>query len=93
MQTQQYEGYVITDELRIGSVRYAIAEKCDVSKSYVTLEQRQDTDDPQPHYLRSRIAAEVDLIKRAVMQMRYELRGFTTDMQATLKREADLLEI
>lgn len=93
MQAQQYEGYVITDELRIGSVRYAIAEKHDGSKSYVTLERRQDTDDPQPHYLRSRIAAEVDLIKRAVMQMRHELRGFTAEMQATLKREADLLEL
>lgn len=93
MKAQQYEGYVITDEIRIGSVRYAIAEKCDVGKSYVTLERRQDTDDPQPHYLRSRIAAEVDLIKRAVMQMRYELRGFTTDMQASLRREADLLEL
>lgn len=93
MKTKQFEGYIITDEIKIGSVRYAIGEKGDRIKAYVTVESRQDTEDMSPHYLQSRIAAEVDLIKRTVMQMRYELHDFTTDMQDLLRKEANLLEL
>ena len=93
MEAKQFEGYIITDEIRIGSVSYAIGEKDDRIKSYVTVESKPDSDDKQPHYLQSRIAAEVDLIKRAVMQMRYELHNFTTDMQDMLRKEANLLEL
>ena len=93
MKAKQFEGYIITDEIKIGSVRYAIGEKGDRVKSYVTVESKQDVDDKNPHYLQSRLAAEVDLIKRAVMQMRYELHDFTTDMQDMLRKEANLLEL
>ena len=93
MKAKQFDGYTITDEIGIGNTRLAIGESRDGPTPYVTLESVFENEYRQPHYLLSRIAAEVDLIKRAVMQMKHDLRNFSTDIQAMLRGDGDSFEL
>ena len=93
MKAKQYEGYTITDEIRIGNIRLAIGESRDGSVPYITLESKFENVYKQPHYLLSRIAAEVDLIKGAVMQMKRDLKTFSADMQTMLPKDGDSFEL
>ena len=92
MKAKQYEGYTITDEIRIGNIRLAIGESRDGPVPYITLESEFENVYKQPHYLLSRIAAEVDLFKRAIMQMKRDLKTFSADMQTMLQKDGDSFE-
>lgn len=93
MKAKQYEGYTITDEIRIGNIRLAIGESREGPVPYVTPESEFENVYRQPHYLLSRIAAEADLIKRAVMQMKRDLKTFSADMQTMLRKDGDSFEL
>ena len=93
MKAKQYEGYTITDEIRIGNIRLAVGESRDGPVPYITLESEFENVYRQPHYLLSRIAAEVDLIKRAVTQMKRDLKSFSADMQTMLQKDGDSFEL
>ena len=93
MKAKQYEGYTITDEIRIGNIRLAIGESQDGPVPYITLESEFENVYRQPHHLLSRIAAEVDLIKRAVTQMKRDLKTFSADMQTMLQKDGDSFEL
>ena len=93
MKAKQYEGYTITDEIRIQNIRLAIGESRDGLVSYITLESEFENVYRQPHYLLSRIAAEVDLIKRAVTQMKRDLKSFSADMKTMLQKDGESFEL
>ena len=93
MKVQEYEGYTITDKIRIGSIMLAIGEGKDDAVPYVTVEYTPAGGYAQPHFLRCRIAAEVDLLKRAAMQMQGDLREMSVAMQAALRKVGDVYEL
>jgi len=92
VKAQQYEGYIITDEIRIGNTRFAIGASKSEATPYVTLESSPTSGYMQPHFLLSRIAAEVDLLKRATMQMQSDLKELSVDMQTMLRKVGDAYE-
>jgi len=92
VKAQQYESYIITDEIKIGNTRLAIGASRNEATPYVTVEATPVSGYTKPHFLLSRIAAEVDLLKRATMQMQSDLKELTVDMQTMLRRAGDAYE-
>lgn len=92
MKAQQYGGYTITDEIGIGNTRLAIGTSKGEVTPYVTVAFTPVNGYMNPHYLLSRIAAEVDLLKRAAMHMQGELKELSVDRRAMLRKAGDAYE-